>query len=209
MTVSLRGASPGVSADSPAAIRAPLFHDLVTGLDATHRHVALDLGAASSAMLALLGRSRSRVEISDLVHSSYLDPLNAMEPGPALDAATDALLPKRSSDEAVDLVFCWDLPNYLSLPALSALMKGIARRCCGGAQMHALIFYADRDMNTRPGRLIPTVNGELLDRGTTNDTIAAPRYSPDELGRSTGEFVIDRARLLSNGMQEFLFRLER
>jgi len=37
--------------------------------------------------------------------------------------------------------------------------------------------------------------------------IAAPRYSPEDLGKSMGGFLIDRARLLSNGMQEFLFRL--
>mgnify|MGYP000187495523 CR=1 FL=1 len=33
-------------------------------------------------------------------------------------------------------------------------------------------------------------------------------YSPEELGKSMHPFAIDRARLLSNGMQEFLFRLE-
>ena len=37
--------------------------------------------------------------------------------------------------------------------------------------------------------------------------VPAPRYSPEDLGIAMGSFEIDRARLLSNGMQEFLFRL--
>ena len=41
-----------------------------------------------------------------------------------------------------------------------------------------------------------------------SEVIAAPRYSPEDLGKSMGRFIMDRARLLANGMQEFLFRLE-
>ena len=55
--------------------------------------------------------------------------------------------------------------------------------------------------------LIPTADGELLDTSTAGRTVAAPRYSPEALDKSMGRFGIDRARLLSNGMQEFLFQL--
>ncbi len=170
--------------DSPAAIHAPLFQDLVAGLDATRRHVILDLGAASTAMLALLGRSRCHVEIADLAHFGGIDNLNRAEPGPALAEAAESVLPNRMTGDAIDFVFCWDLPNYLTLDAVSGLMGAIRRRARPGALAHALIFYADRDI-----------------------TLAAPRYSPEDLGKSMGGFMIDRARLLSNGMQEFLFRL--
>ena len=104
-------------------------------------------------------------------------------------------------------MFCWDLPNYLTLDALSGLMSTIARRACPGALAHAFVFYADRDMKEHPGRFVPTADGELIDRSAPGTAIAAPRYSPEDLGKSMGGFAIDRARLLSNGMQEFLFRL--
>jgi S-adenosylmethionine:diacylglycerol 3-amino-3-carboxypropyl transferase len=197
-----------VPPDSPAALHTPLFQDLVAGLDATGRHVILDLGAASTAMLALLGRSPCRVEIADLAHFGGIDQLNTAEPGPALTDAAEYLLPNRLPDDAIDLVFCWDLPNYLTLDALSALMGAIGRRARPGALAHALIFYAERDMKESPGRFVPTADGELIDRSAPGAAIAAPRYSPEDLGKSMGGFLIDRARLLSNGMQEFLFRLE-
>lgn len=189
------------------ALHAPLFHNLLAGLDEIERHVILDLGAASTAMLAQLGRSRCRVEITDLAHFGGIDYLNTTEPGPVLVDAAESLLPTRLPDDAIDIVFCWDLPNYLTLNALSALMNAIGHRARPGALAHALIFYAEPDMKEHPGRFVPTADGKLIDCSATSTAIAAPRYSPEDLGKNIGGFVIDRARLLSNGMQEFLFRL--
>ena len=193
---------------APVAFHAPLFHDLVTGLSATERHVVLALGTASTAMLALLGRTLFRVEIADLAHFGGIDRLNTTEQGPALPNAVNAMLPNRLPDDLFDLVFCWDLPNYLTLDALSTLMNAIAHRARPGAVAHALIYYAERDMREHPGRYVPTADGdELIDYGPTSAAIAAPRYSPEDLEKGMGRFVLDRARLLSNGMQEFIFRL--
>lgn len=208
MTASLLRASRQAPTETPDALHTPLFQELVSGLDAADRHVVLDLGTTSTAMLALLGRSRCRVEIADLAHFGGIEHLNTAEPGPELARRADALLPNRLSDDAIDLIFCWDLPNYLTLAALSALMGAIGKRARNSALAHALIFYAERDMPQHPGRFVPTADGELIDRSTRGKTIAAPRYSPEDLGNYMGRFKIDRARLLSNGMQEFLFRLE-
>ena len=207
MTASLRRASRRVPTNPAEPLHAPLFQDIVAGLEASGRQIVLDLGAASTEMLAVLGRYRCRAEIADLAHFGGIDQLNSSEPGPALFQVAESLLPNRLPDAAIDLVFCWDLPNYLTLDALSALMNAVGRRARPGALAHALIFYAERDMNEHPGRFIPTADGELVDHGSPGTAIAAPRYSPEDLGKSMGSFVIDRARLLSNGMQEFLFRM--
>ncbi len=193
--------------NAPVAVHAPLFQDLVTGLDEARRYVVLDLGAASTEMLALLGRSRCRVEIADLAYFGGIERLNRAEPGPALASAADALLPTLQPGDAFDLVFCWDLPNYLTLNALSALMNAIWQRARPGALAHALIVYSERDMCEQPGRFVPTADGELIDYNVERASTAAPRYSPEDLGKSMGRFVLDRARLLGNGMQEFLYRL--
>lgn len=208
MLATLRRAGATVAPALPAPFHAPLFHELVNRVDTGERRVVLDLGTASTAMLALLGQSRCRVEIADLAHFGGIDRLNSTEPGPALGGAVESLLPSHYSGSAVNLVFCWDLPNYLTLDALSALMRAIRERAGPGALAHALIVYADRDMQDQPGCYVPTPDGELVDRRTAVKTIAAPRYSPEALAKNMGGFAIDRARLLSNGMQEFLFRLE-
>lgn len=208
MPVSLRRVSPGVTSGSPTAFHAPLFYDLVTRLDSEKRHVVLDLGAASTSMLALLGGSRCHAEIADLAHFGGISRLNSAEPGEALASAAETLLPNRRTEDAIDIVYCWDLPNYLTLKSLSALMVAIGHRARPGALAHALVCYADRDMKAQPGRYVPTADEELIDVSRASSTVEAPRYSPVELGENMGGFVVDRSRLLSNGMQEFLFRLE-
>ena len=207
MSLSLRRASTPAPPAAPVALHAPLFQSVVESFDETQRHVALDFGAASTELLAWLGRSRCRVEIADLAFFGGIERLNAAEPGPELTGAAESLLPDPRPDDPIDLVFCWDLPNYLSLDALAALMRAIGDRARPGALVHALIFYAGREMPERPGRFVPTEAGELMDLSAPSESIAAPRYSPEELGKSLRPFAIDRARLLSNGMQEFLFQL--
>lgn len=203
MKASLRGASP----DSAGVLHAPLFQNLVANLDESEPQVILDLGAASTAMLAVLGRSRCRAEIADLAHFGGIEYLNSTEPGPALAQAAESLLPNRLADDAIDLVFCWDLLNYVTLDSMSALMNAIGHRAGRDALAHAFIFYADLDMKERPGRFIPTADGDLVYHDAPGARIPAPRYTHDDLGNNMGRFAIERARLLSNGMQEFLFRL--
>lgn len=188
-------------------LQAPLFRTIAAELATGGRRIVMDLGAPSTAMLDLLGQAQCRVEIVDFAWFGGIVELNAAEPGPALAATVESLLPARQAGDAVDLVFCWDLPNYMELEALSGLMAGIAGRARPGAIAHALIYYSGRDMPGRPGRFVPDAGGDLTDHRPAGEAIPAPRYSPEDLGRSMGGFGIDRARLLGNGMQEFLFRL--
>ena len=206
MTVSLRRALSEDQLVAPKALHAPLFQKLLAKLDPSKRTVLLDLGAASTAMLALFSESRCCVEIADVAHFGGCELLNSAEPGPGLTDIADVLLPERVTQDPVDVVFLWDLPNHLSLPALKALMQAVGRRSQGGTVAHALIYYAERNMPKYPGRFVPTANSELENHALPGELVAAPRYSPEELTDNMGGFAIDRARLLANGMQEFLFR---
>jgi hypothetical protein len=195
------------------ALKAPLFRLLLEQLDGAGRRHILDLGAASTPMLSLLGRSRCRVEIADLASDGGIGRLNAEMPVEELASMAESLLPAHGGrddalDDALDLVFCWDLPNYLKPGPLSALMRAIAARARSGALVHALIVYSERTMPERPGRFVPTEEQMLVNRNGPAAEISAPRYSPDDLRRIMGSFAIDRAMLLANGMQEFLFRLQ-
>lgn len=193
--------------EQPALLNAPLFRQVVGHLDGAGRHVVLDLGAASTPMLSLLGRSRCRVEIADVADEGGIDRLNCEAPPDVLASLAVSLLPKHQADGAVDLVLCWDLLNYLKPHAMSALMRAIAARGRPGMLAHALIVYSERSMSARPGRYLPTEDLKLLDRAPPAAMIAAPRYSPEFLGSNMGKFAIEHARLLGNGMQEFVFRL--
>ncbi|MEX2125700.1 MAG: hypothetical protein WD795_17565 [Woeseia sp.] len=194
--------------DKPEALNAPLFRRLVEQLDAARRRIVLDLGAVSTPMLSLLAGCRCRVDIADLASDGGIERMNTEAPRDVLVAMAESLLPRQRADDAVDLVFCWDIPNYLKPEAMSALMSVIAARARPGALAHALIVYSERSMPDRPGRFVPAEDLRLVNRAAPAAEIKAPRYSPEDLGRIMGRFKIEHARLLANGMQEFLFRLE-
>ncbi len=198
--------------EKPAALNAPLFRSLVEKLEAGGRHVVLDLGPASTPMLDLLGQFRCRVEIVDFAGFGGIERMNAVEDenetADDLLARAETFLPPYLGDEdALDLVLCWDIPNYLRPPAVSALMTAIASRTRPGSLAHALVVYSERTMPERPSRFLPTADLKLVNRAATDAQIKAPRYSPEDLGRLMGGFVIERGRLLADGMQEMLFRL--
>jgi hypothetical protein len=195
--------------DKPAALNAPLFQQLIEQLDARGRSVILDLGAASTPMLSLLGRSRCLVEIADLGCDDAIDRLNAEVQPDARITLAESLLPRHKAGADVDFVFCWDLLNYLKPESITALMRAIIARARPGTRAHALIAYSDKTMANRPGRFVPTADLKLANHATSAPETTAPRYSPEFLRRIMRGMEIEHARLLANGMQEFLFRVRR
>lgn len=208
MTATLGRGPARAPVENPEALNAPLFRQIANRLHTSERQVVLDLGAASTPMLNLLGRGRCHVEIADLARDGAIERLNAIEPGADLVAAASALLPPHCADGAVDVVFCWDLPNYFEPHAMSALIQAIAARARTGALVHALIVYSEQSMPDRPGRYLPTDDCMLVNRVTSSAAIPAPRHSAEALKRILFPFDLDAVRLLANGIQEFLFRLK-
>ncbi len=183
-----------------AALNAPLFRSVIERLHGGGRWVILDLGAAQSGTVSLFGQFRCRLEIADI--GPDIELLNSAE-NPAEMAET--LLPARR-EEPVDIVLCWDLLNYLTRPAITALMDGVARRSRPETLLHGLIVYSAQRMPVRPGRYLPTEDARLLSVGASLEQRDAPRYSPEDLALAMPLFTVERAMLLRNGMQEFLFR---
>lgn len=202
-----RGREPARSrepAPESEPLNAPLFASLVERLDEERRCVILDLGPARTETCALFGRFRCRLDIADLAQN--VEELNN-EPEPELlPAKAESVLPRRR-DEAADLILCWDLLNYLSRPALAAVMAQVAERGRPGTLVHALIVYSSKKMTREPGCFVPLDSQRLAKLNTLPEERDAPRYSPEDLAHCLPAYTVERGRLLRNGMQEFLFRL--
>jgi len=195
-------AGPGASAKAEP-LNAPLFRSLVERMQGGERAVILDLGPAQPATISLFSNFRCRLDIADIAEG--LPSLNEEEQTPeALMNRAEGLLPERR-DEPTDLVLCWDLLNYLSPPALKALMTCIAERGRPGMVAHLLIAYSASRMPARPNRYAPTEDYRLNVLPVTNAEIDSPRYTPEILGQRLPRYRRERAMLLRNGMQEYLF----
>ncbi len=188
----------------PAAFKAPLFRPVAECLETGERRVILDLCGPRGYTIAFLNSYRCRLDFADL--DDGLDRLNAETDPRRLADLAELMLPARR-DETTDIVLCWDLLNYLECPALTALMSGVAARAATGTLVHALIVYADSHMPARPGNYAALDDQQLIELTSYAEERAAPRYSPQDLKKCLPGYVLDRAVLLSNGLQEFLFRL--
>ncbi len=198
----LRGAASAPARHEKSdSISAPLFRSLIDQLAEDRRWVILDLGTAQPETIALLNGVRCRLDIADLTQD--IERAAASIAGEA--ASTAVTLPDMRSPEPADIVLCWDFLNYLDCGALSALMAQIAARCRPGALVHALIVYSGRVMHGRPGEYVPADAGTLLDSARASPELLAPRYSTEALLQAMPDYTVDRVRLLSNGMQEYLF----
>lgn len=201
-----RGAATARAGFEPSTtLKVPLFHSLIERMDPERRYVVLDLGAAQNELLELLAGYRCRIDIAHLADGA-IEALNTEPEHDQLEALAESSLPRRHA-EAADLILCWDLLNYLEKPAMSALMACIAQRANPGALAHALIAYSARTMPASPARYVPVDDMHLVNRAPPGPERNAPRYSPEDLKLALYDYKTERAVLLANGMQEFLFKL--
>jgi hypothetical protein len=191
---------------SITAFKVPLLDRIFTTGDPERREVILDLGGPSQKLLDRLAETRRcRVEIADLVANRGLETLNDAELIDTEGAgAIRGLLPAPNA-EALDLIFCWDLPNYLRLKSLRRLCDVLGERAAPGCRVHMLIAYSRRDMPLAPAHFVLRGDGQVTQVCEDSRTTAAPRYSPENLGTALGNFRYERGVLLANGMQEFVY----
>lgn len=184
-------------------LNAPLFRSLVERMQEGERAVVLDLGPAQPATISLFSNFRCRLDIADIAESLPSLNLEAEDPE-ALRQHAEALLPPKR-DEPADMVLCWDLLNYIGPAALQALMTCVAERGRPGMVAHALIAYSAPRMPAKPNRYAPDDNYRLRILPTTDQETDSPRYTPEILDQRLPRYRRERAMLLRNGMQEFLF----
>ncbi len=187
------------------AVTVPLFRSVMDALAENRRWVILDLGRARPQTIDLLSHFRCRVDIAGL-DEVVMASLDRQDESAAVPDPVEALRSMPRS-EPVDVVLTWDYLNYLTRQQITGLMTAIAKRGRPGALVHALIGYSRAVMSLRPGLFAPLDEGRLVDLSAGTPDRAAPRYSTEDLDRCSPGFTIERIRLLTNGMQEYLFRL--
>jgi hypothetical protein len=188
---------------APVALRAPLFESLVGGFDDDQRHVVMDLGPARAGMVDRLTQWRCRLDIVNLPEG--LGELQAMEDPGEVEQAFRRLLPPMK-DDRIEVVFCWNLLNYLRPDLITLLMNVVTERLAPGGRVHALIEYQATRMPGSPGTITPGEGNTLEVQPSDAPPIKAPRYTYGALEKLMPGLKSERAMLLGNGMQEYLFK---
>lgn len=193
-----------VGAPSSGAFQARLLESALQSLLDGRRLVLLDLGLPRKSTVEFFNGFRCRLGIAGLTPAlSGLD----VETDPARrQRYLQQLLPIKTFGGA-DLVLCWDLLNYLRPPAIEALMDYIGGLMPAGGLLHAFVAYGPSSLPNPPQPLVLRSDGWVERSGSTSPgTRPSPRYATGELQRVMPGYEVERAMLLRNGTQEYLFR---
>ena len=198
--------SPRSPAAAPAAPTAPDEHksfvlsDLLDFVKKPPKKIVLDLGPA-------LGENIRRMEGSKLFIANFFETLTDGGP-PKIDGKTFAAACERvlhyDEDVRFDLVFVWDLFNYLGLAEVQILAQRLVALSRPGTRIMALVSI-QKQIPERPYRFVirgqETLKYEMLTK-TMRD---CPRHNEPEILKRMAGFKVERGMLLRNGMREYAF----
>lgn len=205
MTVAQRRQAESLAAGAAVPFPARLLQPTIERLEQGERQVLLDLGRAQPGTLDFLSGFRCRLGIADVLEA--IGELDPEQSAAALDRAFLRLLPEDTFGGA-DLILCWQLLDYIEYPVLEALGRRLCALLATGGRIHALTEYSASTMPDPMNPLFLDRDGAVRRAGVhAGGSRAAPRHAPAELQKRLGGLQIDRAVLLGNGMQEYLFSL--
>lgn len=186
-------------------VQVPLLGRLFEGIDEDNRLVVIDFGLGGSSLLDALKPYRARIDT--LAIFDALSAWQAAETPQDQRGLVEQHMAKFSL-EPVDWVLCWSVLNYMNAPMLQTLSQVLGPVLKPNASIHALIEYSSPTMPASPATcdLVFEDNKAYLTLRGDRQTIPSPRYTPKALEGMLKGFKAQNTILLSNGMQEYVFR---
>lgn len=173
---------------------------VMSRLEDAPRCGVLDLGAPVADNVQLYARHGSRITFADFYR--FHEP---QRPNGASAASVAESLPATAFQ--LDIIFAWDLLNYLSLEEITWLGQSVSARCAPGAVLLALVSCSG------PMPATPS-NHTIIDERTLrveahgSSTRPSPAYSEHALLRSLPGLTVKSRFQLRSSMVEYLFSWE-
>ncbi len=191
----------------PETFSSLALNDLLAPLRSERKHHVLDLGPACGSNIEFFSGFRCKIYVADLFDALVPQSSDAPEPGRVRPRLFDRQ-PLIGSRTHVDIVLAWDVLNYLKANALLDLFGQLRQFCGQGTMLHALI-WGRNEIPAAPMRFRITDDRHVTFDVSSPVTRTNPRYAPREMERLMAGFRVCRSYLLRNGMQEYVFSLDR
>lgn len=199
--------APTSSALSKFDFRSPSLEIICDHLAEPGKHSILDLGTPLRANIEFFSSVPCTLYVEDLYESLIaLPPAGDSEgPNPYERRVTQALA--HSTDTRFDLIFGWDLFNYMHGDQIHALMKRLSGSCRSGTLLFIMISTAPV-IPARPTKITVTHEGLVSYEPTSALGRSNPRYTPLALERMMPGFRLLHSFLLAESMQDYLFSFD-
>lgn len=205
-SIPMRAVNQGTGQESRYHLNSPLLFAALSALDPETRVDLLDLTPATPEHLSYFRDYAVRLELPGC-HASLLEKREEEElENEKLDNLFERLMPSpAASNKPLDIILLWDLPNYLDKKIVSALIQYLLPRTGVHTLIHTYI-HTRQSMPAHPAEYRLLQENKVLVDIDSDWSAKSPMYYQELLHKVFKPFRVERGMLLSNGMQEYIFR---
>ena len=112
----------------------------------------------------------------------------------------------KNQSASLNVIFLWDLPNYLDKQVMTGLMEYLSQHMHEKVKLH-LYIHTRQKMPASPGVYTIMPEGKIWLENSADATVKSPLYYQETLLTLLHPFKVKRSMLLSSGLQEYILEL--
>lgn len=195
------------SASSAFDFRSPSLEIICDQFAEDRKHSILDLGAPNGRNIEFFSRVPCRLYVEDLFKSLICIPPPENDEEQNFNDKRISSALSHPLNTRFDVIFGWDLFNYMHGDLIHALMKRLSGSAHSGTLLFIMISTTPTIPNS-PARITVTPEGRVCYEPSVDGERANPRYTPLALERMMPGFRLLHSFLLGTAMQDYLFSFE-
>ncbi len=196
-----------VSQETGYAISSPILFDLLNDLSKEEHHEILDILPANKELIDAFSSFSCKLylpggiqELCGLTSDRY-DTANKLQ-----RALARTLGFYKKQRAFLNVIFLWDLPNYLDKQVMMGLIEYLSQHMHENVKLHFYV-HTRHQMPASPGAYSIMPEGKIWLKNSSDDTVKSPRYFQEALQTLLHPFKVKRSMLLSSGLQEYILEL--
>lgn len=193
--------------DDGHAISSPLLFDLLNELSSDEHHEILELLPANKEFIDTFSNFSCKLylpgcmkELHSMTSVKYDTEIKLQR------ALTRRVGFNKKRNESLNMIFLWDLPNYLDKNIMKGLIGYLSQHMHEKVKLHFYI-HTKQQMPSMPGIYSFMPEGKVWLEKNNETTTKSPLYFKEALQTLLCPFKVKRSMLLSGGLQEYILEL--
>ncbi len=193
-----------VSQETGFTFSSPLLFDLLNSLSKDKYHEVLTLLPANQGVIDLFSRFHCKLYLPDCLQELCEMTSDRYDTATKLNRTfTKKIGIYKKQKAALNLIFLWDLPNYLDKQVMKGLIEYLLQHVHKNVKLH-LYIHTREHMSSSPSVYSIMPGGKIWLENSANATVKSPLYFQEALQTLLHPFQIKRSMMLSSGLQEYI-----
>jgi hypothetical protein len=196
-----------ISHENEFAISSPILFDLLENLSTEEHHEILDLLPAKQGVIDLFSSFSCKLYLPGCMQQLCEMSSDRYDTVTKLNRAfTKNIGIYKKQKAALNLIFLWDLPNYLDKAVMKGLIEYLLQHARQKVKLH-LYIHTREYMPSSPGVYSIMPEGKIWLENSSDTTVKSPLYFQEALQTLFHPFRVKRSIMLSSGLQEYILEL--